>query len=77
MVGFMFIGAVVSMIGFFLFAFRDPSKLRSEDYELQNTALNMIEEKGGSIRVEAASVEATANIDYSPQASRKPGENDK
>ena len=78
MVGFMFIAPITAAAGFAYFALTDPDKLRSESYELRKTALSMIEEKGGNIPLEAASVEAIANIEYSPKAIiKKPGDNDK
>ena len=47
------------------FMMKDPSKLRSEDYELRKTALDMIQEKGGPVHIADASVQAIVNIDTS------------
>ena len=70
----MFIGPLVAAAGFGYFALIDPDKLRSETYELRKAALSMIEEKGGKIPLEATSVEAISNIEYSPQSTTKLGD---
>lgn len=77
MVGLMCIGPVFSALGFLYFTIRDPNKLRSEQYELRKTALSMIEEKGGSIPIDVTSVEAIANLTYSPKALKQIEDNDK
>jgi membrane protein implicated in regulation of membrane protease activity len=48
------------------FTIYDPSKLRSEEYELRRHALSIIEEKGGNIAISESSVEAIAGSDYRP-----------
>ena len=77
MVGLMCIGPIFSAFGFLYFTIRDPNKLRSEQYELRKTALSMIEEKGDSIPIDVTSVEAIANLTYSPKAVKQIGDSDK
>jgi hypothetical protein len=55
---------LVFAIGFIYFMIVNPDKLRSEEYELRKMALNLIEEKGGTIPVAVASVEAISNAEY-------------
>jgi hypothetical protein len=43
------------------FAFRRPEKLQSEEYQLRQQTLNIIEEKGGRITVDKVSLEEIAN----------------
>ena len=62
MVVFMSIGSLSAATGFVYFMITDPDKLRSENYELRKTALGIIEEKGSSIPVAVASVEAIADL---------------
>ena len=44
--------------------FKDRDRLHSEDYQIRKMALELIEEKGGAIPIEATSVQAIANPDY-------------
>ena len=60
----MFVPVTVCCIAFLYFVFKDPSKLRSEDYEIRKQALELIEEKGVKNARMSASVEAIANPDY-------------
>jgi hypothetical protein len=48
------------------FAFRTPEKLQSEEYQLRQQTLNIIEEKGGRITVDKVSLEEIANPPLPP-----------
>lgn len=43
------------------FALYKPEKLQSEDYQLRHESLQIIQQKGGKIVVDPASIEAIAN----------------
>ena len=58
-------------VAYLYFMVKDPNKLRSEDYELRKTALDMIQEKGGQLSPsDATSVEAIANPDPESRSGR-------
>lgn len=48
-------------IGFLYFMLKDPTKLRSEEYEIKKMALELIEEKGRKIPIEGTAIVAIAN----------------
>lgn len=60
----MFVPLILFCFSYVYFMLNDPDKLRSEEYELRRVALSLIEEKGGSIPLSEASVEAISNADY-------------
>jgi hypothetical protein len=51
----------VACVGFIGFAIYRPEKLQSEEYQLRHQSLTLIEQKGGLIAVDPASIEAIAN----------------
>ena len=54
-------------------AVKDPTKLRSEDYELRRAALEVIQEKGGPLQITDASVDTIVNTqNTAPTLLRKP-----
>lgn len=55
---------ILFFIAYVYFMLKNPDKLRSEEYELRKIALELIEEKGGSIAIAESSVEAIANVEY-------------
>ncbi|MEY2880989.1 MAG: hypothetical protein RLZZ15_3369 [Verrucomicrobiota bacterium] len=61
-----FLPVVLFGFGFIYLLVKAPDKLRSEDFEIRKQALELIEEKGGSISILGTSVEAIANPDRSP-----------
>jgi hypothetical protein len=52
---------VIFAVGYIYFMITDPDKLQSERYQLQKRALEMIHEKGGSIPISPASIQAITN----------------
>lgn len=60
----MFIPVLVFCRAFLYFMKTDPSKLRSEDYEIRKQALELIQEKGSRNPQLGITVEAIANPDY-------------
>jgi hypothetical protein len=52
---------IITCIGFGYFAIVKPEKLQSEDYQLRHESLQMIQQKGGRIILDPASIEAIAN----------------
>ena len=53
----------VALFSFLYFMFKAPDRLQSESYQLRKQALELIEEKGGSSVIDAASIEAISNPD--------------
>jgi len=52
---------IIACAGFIYFAYFKPEKLQSEDYQLRHESLQMIQQKGGRIILDPASIEAIAN----------------
>lgn len=52
---------VIACIAYCILLYRDPDKLQSEEYQIQKRILDIIEEKGGTVPILAASLEAIAN----------------
>lgn len=52
---------VVTCLGFGFFAFRNPDKLQSEEYQLRHETLQLLQSKGGPIRIDATSLNAITN----------------
>ena len=65
MILLMFLGPIACVIGFLWFMFISPDKLRSEDYEVQKSALEMIMEKGGTILESPSEKFMCLNISFS------------
>ena len=59
-----FVPVILFSIAFLYFMFKDPDKLRSEEYELRKQALEIIEEKGGRIPLTGTSIASIANPEY-------------
>jgi hypothetical protein len=60
----LYIGAgpiAATLIGFFYFMVRDPTKLQSEEYQIRHEALEVIKQKGSSVEIIPSSLEAIAN----------------
>jgi hypothetical protein len=55
--------APISLVigAFIYFMIRDPDRLQSEDYLIQQRALTLIQEKGGKIPISPTSIEVIAN----------------
>jgi hypothetical protein len=53
--------------------FRRPDDLKSEEFQLRKLALELIEEKGGRIKIESVSVKEITNPDL-PQLSESSSE---
>jgi len=63
---------VTTVIGFLFLLLFDRDKLQSEDYQLRKKSLELIQEKGDSIPIATASIEAISN----PQRPALPGVSD-
>jgi hypothetical protein len=61
---------LIFSIGFIYFMLRDPDKLQSESYQIQKRALELISQKGRSIRISPTSIEAITNPAYKEIADR-------
>ena len=61
---------LIFSIGFIYFMLRDPDKLQSENYQIQKRALELISQKGRSIRISPTSIEAITNPSYREIADR-------
>lgn len=59
-----FIGAApiaATIIGFLYFMVMAPEKLQSEEYQIRHEALEVIKQKGTSVRISPSSLEAITN----------------
>ena len=52
---------IALVLGFVGFAVLDPKRLQSEDYQIRQQTLNLIEQRGGHINVDTISLDAIAN----------------
>lgn len=52
-----------AVIGYLYFLFFDRDKLQSEDYQIRMRSLELIQEKGETVPVVAASIDAISNPD--------------
>ena len=50
-----------TILGFFYFMVKDPTKLQSEEYQIRHEALEVIKQKGSSVEITPSSLEAIAN----------------
>ena len=55
-----FLAVSVPTIGFFVLLFVDRDKLQSEDYQIRKQSLELIQEKGEPVPVDAKSIETIA-----------------
>ena len=55
-----YLAVLVPAIGYFVLLFVDRDKLQSEDYQIRKQSLELIQEKGEPIPVDAKSIEAIA-----------------
>jgi hypothetical protein len=51
------------VIAYLYFMFKDPSRLQSEQYQLRNRALDIIQEKANGIELSSQSLESISNPD--------------
>jgi hypothetical protein len=52
---------VLATVGFLFLLFFDRNKLQSEDFQIRMRSLELIEQKGGRIAIQATSIEAISN----------------
>jgi len=51
----------ITAIAFVFFMLTDPDRLQSERYRIETRVLDIVEEKGGEVTLEATSLQAVAN----------------
>lgn len=53
----------VTLLSYIYFMFTEPDRLQSEGYQLRKQALELIEEKGTLVAIEATTIEVISNPD--------------